>query len=229
MALNVITWLWGNKYTPNDVSRLAKAVNANLSIAHKFTVFTDKHHPSFSAREEVKLIDTQDHRLMTRSCFVRLRMFDPAWQRRHGFNDRIVSLDLDNVIVGRLDDLFADNGSSFMILQGVNAVNPNPFNASVMMLRAGQHADVWSDFSPEKAEEAPYHEFPDDQGWIHHKLPGADGWKAGKQSGIYGFKKPGWPGGTAMPMGAKMICFIGHRKPEHYPGVWWIRQYWTQA
>jgi len=166
---------------------------------------------------------------MTRSCFVRLRMFDPIWQRANGFKDRIVSLDLDLVITGTIEPLF-ETPSSFMILKGANEVNPNPFNASIMMLRPGHHADVWDDFRPDAAQILPHHEFPDDQGWIWHKLPNADGWQAGSQSGIYGFQKPGWPKGSFdLPPDARIVAFIGKRKPRMYESVPWVRRYWIAA
>ncbi len=231
MALTtVITWLWGTKYGARDVSRLCKRVKDTLKTPHRFVAFCDRYDKDITPLAEVRLIEKEDFPLMTRSCFVRLRMFDPNWQRQNGFDERIISIDLDNVIIDRLDQPF-NNNNSFMILQHVNTVNPNPFNASVMMLRAGMHPEVWMDFTPEKAARTPFHEFPDDQGWIHYKLPNALGWTAGPSTGIYGFKKKGWPGGsgTHLPPNAKIICFMGYRKPIDYSDVSWIQKYWLEA
>jgi hypothetical protein len=228
VALSVITWLWGTKYGPPDVYRLARRLRECLTTPHEFVAFSDK---EFDGQNlvDVRPIWEADRHLIDRSCFVRLRMFDPVWQRDNGFTERIVSLDLDNVIVSNLDPLFVSR-ESFMILRKVNAVNPNPFNASVMALEPGAHSNIWQDFSTERARYVPFHEFPDDQGWIHSKLPNANGWNAGRDSGIYGFKKPGWPhGSTNLPHKAKIVAFIGHRKPEHYPGLSWIKRYWTEA
>lgn len=151
-------------------------------------------------------------------------MFDPAWQRTYKFNDWIVSLDLDLVITGSLDEILKPK-KDFMILKGVNAVNPNPLNGSMMMLRAGAHPEVWQDFSLEKAGKIAFHEFPDDQGWIWHKLPDADGWRGGT-CGVYAFQKPGWPGGNDLPPDAKIVAFVGKRKPERYTGLPWIKKHW---
>jgi hypothetical protein len=226
MALNVITWLWGSKYGTRDVIRLANAVEDQLRCEHRFYLFTDRSH--FGLPSRVRVCAISDPMLCARHCFCRLRMFDPVWQGWHGIDGKIISLDLDVIITGEIDHLFAGD-ASFKILKGANASNPNPFNASVMMLHSGAHAEVWTDFSIERARDIPYHEFPDDQGWIHHKLPWADGWSVGT-SGIYAFKKPGWPRGQDdLPDDARIVVFIGSRKPQQFEHVPWIRKYWTAA
>ena len=222
--LNVITWCWGDKYGLRDIDRLCKAVKNNLKIPHQFHVFCDK---PFPLTEGIISHYIADPQLTGRHCFCRLRMFDPRWQNRSGLTGTIVSLDLDVVITGVLDPLFTST-DSFMILQGANASNPNPFNASVMMLQAGHHPEVWSDFSLEKASAVPFYEFPDDQGWIWHKLPLASGWKVGA-SGIYAFQKPGWPKGNALPPNARIVSFIGWRKPQQFLSLPWVQKYWNEA
>ena len=74
------------------------------------------------------------------------------------------------------------------------------------------------------------HYCTDDQGWIHHMMPSAAGWKGGKESGIYAFKKPGWPPHTFnLPQGARIVAFIGKRKPIMYERLPWVRQYWVNS
>ena len=227
MALNIITWLWGNKYGAHDVARLAKVCRIHLRADHRFHLFTDR--PGVGYPSAIDVHSISDPVLCARSCFCRLRMFDPVWQQWYGMEGKMISLDLDLVITGEIDYLFADD-TTFKILQGANASNPNPFNASVMMLRSGEHAEVWRDFSREAAAKAPYYEFPDDQGWIWHKLPQAVGWKVGAASGIYAFQKPGWPAGTmTLPDDARIVTFIGHRKPQQFAYLPWMQKYWTAA
>jgi len=225
VELNIITWLWGDKYKPHDVYRLATQVHKHLKLPHTFTAFSDREHKQLPNARLIK-----DRDLCDRACFCRLRMFDPDWQRENGFIDWIVSLDLDLVITGSLDGVFLPR-ADFMILKGVNAVNPNPFNASVMMLRAGTNSEVWSEFSRDAASKIEQHEFPDDQGWIWHMLPDASGWQAGKE-GIYGFQKPGWPNekvGFALPDDARIVSFIGKRKPQMYTQLAWVKKHWVEA
>lgn len=214
--LHVVTWIWGDKYGLEDIRKLKAGVTRHLEQQHTFLV----------ARPP-----PEDDLLTTiKGCFCRLRMFDPQWQASMGIQDgdRIVCMDLDIVIVGSLDPLF-NRAERFTILQGANAANPCPFNGSLMMLRAGAHPEVWSDFSIGQALLIPFFEFPDDQGWLHHKLPNASGWKVGAPSGVYAFQKPGWPKGDALPHDARMVVFPGWRSPSRFTHLSWVKQYWSEA
>lgn len=224
MAVDFVTWLWGDKYNESHVAKLAAGVWRNYKAPHRFVVFTDRPRELPAGVEQRSISDPE---LIGRGCYCRLRMFDPAWQQRHGFEDRVVSLDLDLIAVGPFGDLF-ERDDSFLILRGVNARNPNPYNCSVMQLRVGRHAEIWSDFSVSKAARAPFHEFPDDQGWIWHKLPVVAGWPGGQQSGIYAFQKPGWPMGhdAELPPNARIVTFIGWRKPELFGRLPWVKAHW---
>jgi len=228
MGLAFITWLWGDKYDEGDVGKLAFGVRRNYRAGkHRFVVFSDR---ALKLPPPIEVKPIADPDLIGAPCFCRLRMFDPEWQRQHGFNGTIVSLDLDLVICGVVDQIF-NRVETFVILQGVNAVNPNPFNCSVMMLKAGHHAEVWQDFTLAKAATIPCHDYPDDQAWVFHKLPKAAGWKPGQQSGVYGFQKPGWPYwvGKDLPPNARIIAFIGWRKPANFGGIPWVQANWRLA
>lgn len=225
MALTVCTWLWGDKYPDDYAFRLARGVWRNMRQPCRFIVIRDR-----AARAEgLEGRAIPDLGLLsTPGCFARLRMFDRDFQRVlgvHGPDDRLVCLDLDTVVTGPLDDLF-DRPEEFLILQGANAANPCPFNGSVMMLRGGAHPDVWRDFSLDAARRVPFHSFPDDQGWLWHKLPAAAGWQAGAPSGIYAFRKPGWPNGFDLPADAKLVTFPGSRDPKQFAQLPWVRQRW---
>src|SRR5262245_3402011 len=141
-------------------------------------------------------------------CFARLRMFDPGWQHNRQLVGRVVSLDLDVIVTAPLGRLFERN-ESIVLLKGANSVNPFPFNNSVFMFQAGAHADLWLDFSLEAVKDIKQHKFPDDQGWFWHRLPNAASWTAGSSSGIYAFRKPGWPAGDRLPDDAKIVAFPG--------------------
>ena len=224
MALTFITWFWGHKYPAEDIIKLATGLKRNSNQQFRFVVFS-QHDLQFGHYDFIEVAKLTDEKLIGQGCFCRLRMFDPTWQAWHGFNDRIVSVDLDLIVTDNIDALFNSN-EPFKILQHVNAVNPNPFNCSLMLLRAGQCSEVWTDFNLEKVKTIPFHEFPDDQGWIWHKLPKAKGWNGGVASGIYAFQKPGWPRGNHLPHNAKMVAFIGWRKPVQFKHLDWVNQNW---
>lgn len=221
LALLVITtWLWGSKYGPEYLARLRSSLERNIRQPYRFIVLTDNvTEPGQRPIPDLELTQT-------RGCFARLRMFDPKWQAEMeiGDGDRIVTVDLDSVITGELDPLF-DRPEPFVIAQGGN-YQPCRFNGALFMLRAGAHPEVWSDFSLDAAAKVPFHEFPDDQGWMWHKLPDAAGWECGVDSGVLVFKKPGWPEGDALPDGARYVTFAGWRDPGKFTHLDWVREHW---
>ena len=210
--LNIITFRWGKKYGLEYVERLKAGLARHLEQEFRFCVFAPEAEDEYLTKIP--------------GCFCRLRMFDPAWQEKHGLSGRIVCIDLDSVVTGPLDALF-DRPEKFVVLHGGNAVNPCPFNGSLMMLRAGSRPDVWRDFSLKHAHEAPFYEYPDDQGWLAHKIPDAAGWKAGSESGVYAFQKPGWPKGEALPKDARLVVFPGWRDPSKFTHLDWIKANWA--
>ncbi len=220
--LTVCTWLWGNKYGKEDVAKLAASCRRHLKQPFRFVLNTDDF---TKAPEGVEPWAIRDLGLTTfKGCFARLRMFDPEWMEWLAITE-LLCLDLDLIVTGPLDDL-VNRPEKFLILQGANAVNPCPYNGSVMMIRAGAHPEIWRDFNLDAAQRAPFHEFPDDQGWIWHKVPDAAGWKAGPESGIYAFQKPGWPKGDALPSDARVVCFPGWREPSKFTHLDWVKEHW---
>jgi hypothetical protein len=210
--LTICTWVWGRKYGAKYIERLAAGVERNLKQPFRFRVFSPQ-------AEDEHLTDIP-------GCFARLRMFDPKWQAEHKIRGRLVCMDLDLIVTGGLDELF-DRPDDLVILQGANASNPCPYNGSVFMLQAGTHQDVWADFSLEAARETAFYSFPDDQGWFSHKIPGAAGWKCGSGSGVYAFKKPGWPRGDDLPADARIVAFPGHRDPSQFTHLDWVKKHWA--
>lgn len=209
--LVISTWIWGTKYSRIYLDRLKSALDRNLKREFRFAVF----HPQ----------EEDEYLTKIKGCFARLRMFDPEWQARHGIFGRLVCLDLDVVITGELDPVF-DRSEDFVILQGANSTNPCPYNGSMMMLRAGAHPEVWRDFSIEEANtKTDVFDFSDDQGWLAYKVPNAAGWKAG-EGGVYGFQKPGWPGGSDLPKDARIVVFPGWRDPAKFVHLKWVRENW---
>jgi hypothetical protein len=209
--LIICTWIWGTKYGHDYISKLFGGIRRNLTQDYLPMVTT----PPAEDR----------HLTETPGCFARLRTFDPAWQAANGIEpgDRIVCIDLDTVITGSLDGLF-DRPEPFVILQGVNASNPCPYNGSLWMLTAGYRPDVWHEFSLELAAKVPFHEFPDDQAWFADMLPDAGAF--GPEDGVYAFQKRGWPKGEQLPKGARIVAFPGWRDPSQYTRLRWVKEHW---
>lgn len=214
--IHVVTFRWGDKYGPGYVEKLKVGVARNLKAPHRFLCIGDD-----IPIENPELLSVRD------GCYARLRCFDPEWQARHGIS-RLVWLDLDVVITRSLDPLF-DRDDPLVVLRGGH-FNPNPINGSVLMLRAGAHPEIWSDFTPERAEAvSTVNNFwrGSDQTWIAHKMPAdTPGWT--HADGVYGFGKPGWPSGrTRLPENARIVIFPGKRDPADMLDIDWIRQNWA--
>lgn len=220
--LTICTFLWGQKYDESYVAKLARGLDRHLSQPCRVVCFTDnlRRLPDGVTQMQIPNMELLD----VPGCFARLRLFDPALQERLGA-DRIVCVDLDAIITGPLDPLF-DRPEPFAILQGANASNPCPYNGSLWMLRAGYRPDVWADFSLDAAAKVPFDKFPDDQAWFNHKMPDAAGWRAGAESGVYAFKKPGWPAGDELPKGARLVAFPGWRDPSLFTNLRWVKENW---
>lgn len=210
MTVHVITWKWGRKYGSHYVERLARGLERNIG-SHTFTVCEP-------LPEDMYLTEIP-------GCFARLRTFDPIWQKSMGFKegDRIICLDLDLIVTGKLDEI-VNRDEPFVILQGVNAKNPCKMNGSVWMLRAGYRPDVWSEFSVEKAAGITVAEYPDDQRWFEYMIPDAAAY--GPATGVYGFCKPGWTTGAALPKNARLVAFFGWRDPSKFTHIPWVAQHW---
>jgi hypothetical protein len=212
MDLTVATWLWGQKYSGSYLAKLDYALRRNLRPPFRFVVLNP-----FAGDE-----------WLLQGCLCRMRLFDPAFQKLYGIQpgERVAVLDLDIVITGRLEPIF-DRDESLVILAGANAANPCPFNGSVMMMRAGENIDLWSELNADVLQQIPRYEFPDDQGWIHYKRPDAATWQVGPSSGIYAFRKPGWPIDDVLPADARIVCFPGRRDPAQFTHIPWIAKHWS--
>jgi hypothetical protein len=220
--LTITTWLWGHKYNYSDVVKLYSGFHRNLKQKHRFILFSEF---PFSIKG-VEWNPIPDLKLTEMDgCFARLRMFDPEFQAKHKLKGRIVCTDLDTIVTGNIDPLF-DRSEPFLILQGANSINPCPYCGALMMFRAGAYPELWRDFNLEVINTIPFHEFPDDQGWIHYKIPDAAGWKAGT-NGVYAFQKPGWPSGVFLPRDARLVTFNGWRSPKKFSSLDWVKQHWV--
>lgn len=233
----ITTFWWGDKFSVDDVNRLAAGLKRHIKQPYRFACINDKGFPPFSKNVHHSWPIIDEELTKVKGCFARLRMFDPVWQQNYpGYKmyselygdktelDRIVNIDLDTIITDELDPLF-DRPEPLVIMKGANKVNPCPFNGALIMLTPGAHPEVWHDFTMEAASSIPRHEFPDDQGWLWYKVPGAAGWNVGAEHGVYVWQKRGWPSGEELPEGACLVTFVnkGPRDIAHLP---WVKEHW---
>lgn len=167
------------------------------------------------------------------SCYRRIRLFDPVTQSKMGINpgDRIVSIDLDTVIMAKFDDLLARK-DRFLGWAVRGSKHPTVFNGSFWMFTAGDLEEVWTEFdvntSPDAANRAGY--LGSDQAWLSYKLVKKEGSGGLTFPNILSYpreifnRRPRY-----LPNGCKIVFFHGKKKPWH-PQVQkealWIPQHW---
>ena len=125
-------------------------------------------------------------------------------------SDRFVSLDLDCVIVGRLEPLW-ERPEDFVIWESM--VKGQPYNGSMWLHSPGTRSQVLTDFEPDtspmQARKAGF--IGSDQAWFSYKLPGERVWT--KQDGVVSWNSHCRNRGWALPAGARIVFFQGQESP----------------
>lgn len=164
------------------------------------------------------------------SCYRRLKLFDPDTQKALGVGegDRLVSIDLDMVVVGNLNRLW-DRDDDFVGWRVNNKINGSSYNGSMWMLRPGAYPQVWKsfrpDFSPKIAKRSGYN--GSDQAWMSYVIGQKAGWS--KQDGFYTRTETMAAGRSAPPADATVVSFHGRVKPWDAvagEGPAWVSRYW---
>lgn len=99
--LSVVCLLWGGWASGKGieyVNKLYRGVKRNLSIPHRFICFADKYSDKFDHRIEVIPLDVPDRWMWN---FKKMYLYKP----NNGLTGRVLALDLDMVMVGRLDEI----------------------------------------------------------------------------------------------------------------------------
>jgi len=172
-VLTIVTWIWSQKgrsvvYKPESVNVWANMVSRNITIPHRFLCFAEDSQgieiPTYPLWEDIKVSrsDWGNHRP---HCYRRLKAFSE--DMRPILGDRFVSMDLDCVVTGNLDEILGRN-DDFIINRGTTG--KNTYNGSMWMMNTGARKQVWEDFTEIGAKEAARHFLGSDQSWIRYKL-----------------------------------------------------------
>lgn len=186
-------------------------VRRHLTIPHRIACVTN--HPE-GIDDSIEIIsppgDFEDVRIGTwgehlPQCHRRLAMFRP--DAADIFGERFVCMDLDCVVGGSLDPLF-DISDDFAMYNGTSA--SRPYNGSMMMMRAGARPQVYTEFTPERAEYAGRRFIGSDQAWISHCLgKGERVW--GVPEGVYSWSQMS----RSVDAAPRLVFFPGDVKPWH--------------
>jgi hypothetical protein len=227
--LCVVTWLWTDhkakgQFKPYHVARWARMLRDNLDMPHRAVVITDQveavHEACLSEGVAIETHQIWDAPVVKSKswgagrpqCYRRARIFDPHLAKT--FGEYIVSMDLDVVILGKIDYLFKDF-PDFRIMRGGNP--RNPYNGSMWMFKWDARPQVWKQFSPVAAQQASAQFMGSDQAWFRFILGPHERIWTMEQDGTWQFVHLQDKTGTRrqQPSTARIMFFAGPKKPWH--------------
>lgn len=243
-VIDVVLWKWKpapnyrSKFEAIHVDVACRMIRRNYGGPLRITCITDDPEGITEADRIIPLWDEfstirSPHDLgqvaRNPSCYRRLRMF--AADAGEWLGQRIVSMDLDMVVTGRLEPIF--DRPEPIVLWG--DTNPRThYNGSLIIHTAGQHAFLYDEFkkNPERCRTFATRagQFGSDQAWISARLGGGKP-KFGKEDGVYSYRnhinQPPLRG--RLPENARVVMFHGIVDPWT-PGLSrtlpWVAQNW---
>jgi hypothetical protein len=228
---------WGTKYGPDYVNRLHNMVRRHLTVPHRFVCFTDDG-AGLQPGIEVKPLPPMDLPPGKERGWRKLSTFQAPLADLEG---PVLFLDVDIVITGSLDPLFAHPGRFLIIHEwGTRGIVGN---SSVYRFEANAHPAVFADFMANiDAVKANFrHEQAYLSDWMQrHGL--LEYWPA---DWCLSFKRSCWPGFPAcwwrdaeLPTGTRVVVFHGNPNPPdavagRIRGWWrrlrptpWVAEHW---
>lgn len=241
MALQIVTFKWGNKYTIEHVKRLRSMLKRNLTIPFDFVLITDDplrdrhewekewHYPA------IRILPLWDEMRDAHLCGVRLRAF--GWDMAAMIGPRFAWIDLDVVITGNVDHIFGRT-EPFIALS--TPQGPLEYNGSLVMMNAGARNFVFRAWNPEAYSKLPAmyaaQQMPaggqSDEGWMTLMMPGEPRFNGGwgrREDGIYFFRHDLARGAKPLPGDARMVIMNGrgndpaNAEAQRLP---WVREHW---
>ncbi len=234
-SLTFVCWRWlspvgyRSTFTPHTVYALREMIQRHYAKPHRFVCVTDrpKELPGIEAIPiwEFGAAIPSPFGRHNPSCYRRLKVFAPEAGKL--FGPRLVSMDLDTVIVGDLEPLF-DRPEDFVIW-GESDFKTQWMNGSLWMLRTGTRTKVWTEFNEETSPGISKRAgcFGSDQGWMNYVLGKYEAtW--GRKDGVYSFRKHIFPTGGQLPADARVVNFHGRWDPWAYDAqkIPWIRAHY---
>jgi hypothetical protein len=232
----VLCMKWGRRYGPEYVNTLYSMVARHLALDLRLICLTDDAggiRPEVECRPLPALALTPE---WERSPWRKLSGFAPELADLEG---QVLFLDLDVVIVDRIDELFSHPGE-FCIIENWTQPGRGVGNSSVYRYRAGAHQDVFERFRADPAKAV--REYPNSQTFLSRHVPELTFWPA---TWCRSFKHDCLPARllrrvmpARLPPGAKIVVFHGHPKPpDAARGVWreprkglrpvpWVARHW---
>jgi hypothetical protein len=195
-------------------------IERNLSLPFELVCATDD---ANGIDDDIRIADLEKGLIGLGNAYPKLA----AFRREAGelFGKRICVIDLDTVIVGKLDQLF-ERTEPLVIWKDVLALNQPKrfkFNTSLVLMDAGSRSEVWETFSPTKSPQIIRNEgwCGSDQAWVSRTLDEEATWNSSDGVLSWRFEVRG----KQMNNNAKIIFFHGKEKPWHMNDSF-IKKYW---
>lgn len=234
--LTFLSWKWEptpgyrSHFGPETVHVLKAMIERHYHGPHRFICITD-------CVKGLQGIETfplwTDHANVANpsgthnpSCYRRLKVFSA--EAREWFGERVVSIDLDTVIVADITSLF-ETDAEFKIWGESDFPKTQWYNGSLWYLRTGTRTKVWTEFNPRHSPRIARKAGGrgSDQGWLSYILGRKEAtW--GRNDGIYSFRKHILPNGGMLPDDARVACFHGREDPwgHRAQGLPWVRKHY---
>ncbi len=223
--ITFVSWRWTptrkyrSTFAPETVYALRDAIAKHYAKPHRFVCVTDKPN-ELPGIETIPLWDDWAHVSSSighsyPSCYRRLKLFAP--DAGETFGERVVSIDLDTVIVKDITPIF-DRTEDFVIWGESDFPHTTPCCGSLWMLKTGTRPQVWTEFRGERSRDEARKArcMGSDQGWIAYILqgrkPAPGNWKEAtwtRDHGVYSYRKHIKKLGGHLPKEAKLIAFHG--------------------
>jgi len=224
--VTVVTFLWDDperdkthsyKFGPEHVVILRNMVRRHLTIPHEFVCVSDKSHPLLKD-EKIRRVPLDISTHVPNTVFARLFMRHPNIACHLG--KRILSLDLDCIICGNMDDIVGRTEDN-VLWHNPNYGLPRRafYQTSIQLFSAGARSELWSDFSPEWTPKwANRRRFGGaEQAWVSERLDWDEAYWDGSH-GVYGAGRGEGKGPRkVLPENAKIVFFPGGNRAPHLP------------
>ncbi len=195
--LTVVCVNVGDKYPAEHVNILRAMVSRNLDIPHRFVCMTDDRRGLDNDIEPFAAPDGMP------GWWAKLGLFRPGM-----FQGRVLYLDLDVCVTGRLEPLVQDRGI-------VKDWHLPGFNSSVIVWDGDDLSSVWTLFRPEDMGR-----LRGDQDWLNEVIPQYPTFPTGMVVDHLGAGD--WP-----PAGAAVVAFHGVDKPDNST-LPWVPLIWSR-
>lgn len=238
--LSVVTWLWSKAgapalFGPEYVNRMRNMLERNLDLEHELVCVTAEPH---GIDPRVRIVEPPAELAHLPRC--RRRLWAYAKERRHDLGERILAVDLDQVIVRNVTAL-VDRPDDVVLWRVGYA---NVYSGSFQLFSAGALDGAWREFQrdPEGFPRRTGERYASDQAmlnwWTTHEAlrtkwkpaqwTERDGFVTWFGEGYAGLEKHGMgPSRPELPLDARVVVLGSADKAvldqARYP---WVREHW---